>query len=161
MNINATLLVEVIIFTLFVMLTKRYVWPPVLAVIEKRQHEIQKGIDAARENTVLLKQAKTDCDDMITEAKAQCREMLKQAEEMVSQKMHDAQADAQTKVEEIVLQARAQMANEKVKMEQGLAKHTEAYLQMALAKILPEANNAASLDRMIDQALSELSDEQK
>ena len=35
MNINATLLVEVVIFITFVMITMRYIWPPLTKIIEE------------------------------------------------------------------------------------------------------------------------------
>ncbi|MDX6961065.1 F0F1 ATP synthase subunit B, partial [Citrobacter freundii] len=37
MNLNATILVQAIAFVLFVLLCMKYIWPPLMAAIEKRQ----------------------------------------------------------------------------------------------------------------------------
>ena len=40
MNMNATILGQAIAFILFVWFCMKYVWPPLMAAIEKRQKEI-------------------------------------------------------------------------------------------------------------------------
>ena len=47
MNLNATILGQAIAFVLFVLFCMKYVWPPLMAAIEKRQKEIADGLSSA------------------------------------------------------------------------------------------------------------------
>ena len=47
MNLNATILGQAIAFVLFVLFCMKYVWPPLMAAIEKRQKEIADGLASA------------------------------------------------------------------------------------------------------------------
>ncbi len=47
MNLNATILGQAIAFVLFVIFCMKYVWPPIMAAIEKRQQEIADGLSSA------------------------------------------------------------------------------------------------------------------
>ncbi len=49
MNLNATILGQAIAFVLFVLFCMKYVWPPLMAAIEKRQKEIADGLASAEE----------------------------------------------------------------------------------------------------------------
>lgn len=40
MNLNATILGQAIAFVLFVLFCMKYVWPPLMAAIEKRQKKL-------------------------------------------------------------------------------------------------------------------------
>ena len=42
MNINATLIGELIAFIVFVGFCMKYVWPPIIGAIEARQQKLQK-----------------------------------------------------------------------------------------------------------------------
>jgi len=43
-NLNATILGQAIAFVLFVLFCMKYVWPPIINAIEKRQKEIADGL---------------------------------------------------------------------------------------------------------------------
>jgi len=61
MNINATLIVEMITFLLFVWFVMGVIWPPVIRALEKRRTQIAEGIAAAhQEMDVQLKAAKRE-----------------------------------------------------------------------------------------------------
>lgn len=47
MNLNATILGQAIAFVLFVLFCMKYIWPPIMAAIEKRQKEIADGLSSA------------------------------------------------------------------------------------------------------------------
>ncbi|MGP1954025.1 MAG: F0F1 ATP synthase subunit B family protein, partial [Arsenophonus sp. NC-QC1-MAG3] len=49
MNFNATILGQVIAFVLFVLFCMKYIWPPIMAAIEKRQKEIFDSLSSAEQ----------------------------------------------------------------------------------------------------------------
>lgn len=72
MNLNATILGQAIAFVLFVLFCMKYVWPPLMAAIEKRQ-EIADGLASAERAHKDLDLAKASATDQLKKAKAEAR----------------------------------------------------------------------------------------
>ena len=47
MNLNATIIGQMIAFALFVAFCMKYVWPPIMAALEDRKKKIADGLAAA------------------------------------------------------------------------------------------------------------------
>ena len=47
MNFNYTLIGQLLAFILFVWFCMKYVWPPMLQILEEREIEIAEGLEAA------------------------------------------------------------------------------------------------------------------
>ena len=47
MDINATLLVQMITFAIFVWFTMKFVWPPIMQAMKEREAKIAEGLAAA------------------------------------------------------------------------------------------------------------------
>ena len=57
MNLNFTLIAQAIAFAILIWFTIKFVWPPLLTAIEKRQKEIADGLAAAQEGKLSLEVA--------------------------------------------------------------------------------------------------------
>lgn len=69
MNLNATILGQAIAFVLFVLFCMKYVWPPLMAAIEKRQKEIADGLASAERAHKDLDLAKASATDQLKKRK--------------------------------------------------------------------------------------------
>lgn len=69
MNLNATILGRAIAFVLFVLFCMKYVWPPLMAAIEKRQKEIVDGLASAERAHKDLDLAKASATDQLKKRK--------------------------------------------------------------------------------------------
>ena len=47
MSINATLIVQMIVFAILVWFTMRFIWPPLTAALDERAKKIAEGLSAA------------------------------------------------------------------------------------------------------------------
>lgn len=79
MNLNATILGRAIAFILFVWFCMKYVWPPLMAAIEKRQKEIADGLASAERAHKDLDLAKASATDQLKKAKAEAQVIIEQA----------------------------------------------------------------------------------
>lgn len=79
MNLNATILGQAIAFVLFVLFCMKYVWPPLMAAIEKRQKEIADGLASAERAHKDLDLAKASATDQLKKAKAEAQVIIEQA----------------------------------------------------------------------------------
>ena len=73
MNLNATILGQAIAFVLFVLFCMKYVWPPLMAAIEKRQKEIADGLASAERRSQMLDEAKAEAEQERTKIVAQAQ----------------------------------------------------------------------------------------
>lgn len=117
MNINLTLFGQMITFVLFVWITKRYIWPPVIKALKERQAKIADGLAAAekghlelaraKEQVALeLKASKEEGAGIILEAKKQADSIVDQARQQAHDEGQRIIAQAHSEVEQMVLQAK-------------------------------------------------------
>ena len=79
MNMNATLLGQAITFVLFVWFCMKFIWPPVINAIEKRQKEIADGLASAETAKKDLELAKANTSDIMQQAKVEANAIIEQA----------------------------------------------------------------------------------
>ena len=103
MNINFTLIAQAITFAIFIWFTVKFVWPPLLNAIEKRQKEIADGLAAANEGKMSLEVASKKNAEALEQTKQKSSEILGQAEKRASQIIDDAKVAANTKLSELNL----------------------------------------------------------
>ena len=101
MNINFTLIAQAITFAIFIWFTVKFVWPPLLNAIEKRQKEIADGLAAANEGKMSLEVASKKNAEALEQTKQKSSEILGQAEKRASQIIDDAKVAANTEAERI------------------------------------------------------------
>lgn len=69
MNINLTLIGQLIAFVAFVAFCMRYVWPPIAGAMAERQDKIAEGLAAADRAGHDLEIAQQQVDEQLAEAK--------------------------------------------------------------------------------------------
>uniref|UniRef100_A0A182S5T6 ATP synthase F0 sector subunit C n=2 Tax=cellular organisms TaxID=131567 RepID=A0A182S5T6_9DIPT len=103
-NLNATILGQAISFILFVWFCMKYVWPPIMAAIEKRQKEIADGLASAERGRKDLDLAQAHATDQLKTAKAEAQVIIEQANKRKAQIMDEAKAEAEQERNKIVAQ---------------------------------------------------------
>ncbi len=96
MNINATLLGQTVAFVIFIAICWKYVWPPIIAIMEEREKRIADGLEAAKKADDSLEEAQLAFDQEMNKAKAEAAEILEKANARASQIVNDATSKAET-----------------------------------------------------------------
>lgn len=136
MDINATLLVEMVIFLLFFLMTKHYVWPPIMHVLDQRRAQINAGLKNAEAAKKDRETARHDAEQIIHEAALEAKTII-----------HSAQEEAQVIRNEAKIQNRKRMA----KFEEELTNLTENAERQAKKRLELHLVDIAST--MCEQAL--------
>lgn len=84
MDINATLLVEMLIFLAFLLLTKHFVWSRIIEVLDERRKIVAEGLRQAD-------QAKREQENN----KAEMEKMLRESSQKAHSIIHEAKLEAQ------------------------------------------------------------------
>jgi F-type H+-transporting ATPase subunit b len=78
-NLNATLIGELIAFVVFVWFCMKYVWPPLNDAIEARQKKIADGLAASDRAANDLELAQEKATAQLRQAKSQAAEIIEAA----------------------------------------------------------------------------------
>jgi F-type H+-transporting ATPase subunit b len=112
MNINATLLGQMITFAVFVWFTMRFVWPLLMQAIEERQAKIADGLAAAEKGRHELELAEVRAKELLRERKQQAAEIIAHAQKRANEIIEEAKLSARTESERILGSAHAQISQD-------------------------------------------------
>ena len=73
MNINFTLIVQMVVFGMLVLITMKWIWPPILKAMDERAQKIAQGLAAAEKGERSLAEARGNADVVIREARERRR----------------------------------------------------------------------------------------
>ena len=75
MNINLTLIAQLVSFAVFVWFTMRFVWPPLVQAMDERKAKIADGLAAAERGAHEQELAEKRAAETIVQAKQQAAEI--------------------------------------------------------------------------------------
>ena len=156
MNLNATILGQAIAFVLFVLFCMKYVWPPIMAAIEKRQKEIADGLSSAERAKKDLDLAQANATDQMKKAKAEASALLDQANNHRAQIIDEAKAEAEVERSKIVAQAQAEIDAERKRAREELRKQVAILAVAGAEKIIERSVDEAANSDIVDKLVAEL-----
>ena len=99
MNMNLTLLGQMISFGIFVWFCVKYVWPPIIKALEERETRIADGLAAGERGKHDLELAEKRATELLREGKGKAQDFInqahKRADEIVEAAKHTARAEAE------------------------------------------------------------------
>ncbi|MFV9997740.1 MAG: F0F1 ATP synthase subunit B [Arsenophonus endosymbiont of Dermacentor nuttalli] len=156
MNLNATILGQAIAFVLFVLFCMKYVWPPIMAAIEKRQKEIADGLSSAERAKKNLDLAKADAAERLRKAKAEAQIIIEQANKQRVQLIEEAKVEAETERNKIVVQAQIEIDAERKRVREELRKQVAMLAISGAEKIIERSVDVAANSDIVDKLVNEL-----
>ena len=112
MNINAALLAELIVFGILVWFTMKFIWPPIIKVLDERANKIAEGLAAAERGKSDFEQAEKRVAAILAEGRQQVAEMVANADKRAAEIKEAAKQQASDEAAKILAQARADVAQE-------------------------------------------------
>ncbi|WGL95434.1 F0F1 ATP synthase subunit B [Arsenophonus nasoniae] len=156
MNLNATILGQAIAFVLFVLFCMKYVWPPIMAAIEKRQKEIADGLSSAERAKKNLDLAKADATERLRKAKAEAQIIIEQANKQRVQMIEEAKAEAEIERNKIVTQVQIEIDAERKRAREELRKQVAMLAISGAEKIIERSVDVAANSDIVDKLVNEL-----
>jgi F-type H+-transporting ATPase subunit b len=141
-------------FVLFWIL-KRFVYGPVLGMIEKRRKEIKEGLAAAEASQKRLAEADAEKQTILTHANQESLGIVSQSEAKAKEREKEILMETQKRAEMVILEAKQKIREEKLKTEEEIINESRAFLKEAVAKIV-EKSPADIDERLIQSAIQEL-----
>ena len=156
MNINATLLAQAVVMIVFVAICWRYIYPPILSVMQEREKKISDGLEAAKKADDSLEEAKLAFDKELNQAKAEAAEILEKANARASSIVGDASAKAEAEAEKIMASASTAIENETNKAKEELRQQMSDIIIDTTQKILGDENSKEKHEDILKKAAEDL-----
>ncbi len=155
MEINLTLVVQMLVFGAFVWFTMKFVWPPLTKALEERQDKIADGLAAAERGRRELELAQHRVKDEMKQAKVQAAEIIEKAGRRAAQIVEEAKDDARQETQKLAKLAQEQIAQEVNRAKDTLRKQVAVLAIAGAEKILKreidDKANGVLLDNLIEE----------
>ena len=155
MNINATLIGQLIAFIVFVWFCMKYVWPPLLGAIEERQKKIADGLEASERAEKDLELAQQKATDQLKDAKAQAAEIVEQAKKRASQLEESEKQKAYSEREKIIASGYAEIEAERNRAKEELRAQVAALAVAGAEQILQREIDANAQNDIVEKLVAE------
>ena len=136
MNINLTLLVQMIVFATLILITMKWIWPPILKAMDERQRKIAQGLAAAEEGEKELCQARDKADAIIREARERANQIIDHAQHRASELIEQAKGAASAEGARIVAAAQQQIELDTTRAKESLRREVAGIAVGAATKLL-------------------------
>jgi F-type H+-transporting ATPase subunit b len=136
MNLNATLIVQTIVFLILGWITMKYIWPPLMQAIEERQKKIADGIAASDRAKKELAEADSRVADEIKKARIEAGSITDRAQKQYNEILDRAKVDAVSEAARIRAAAEDEIANLSFKAREVLRQQVAALAVAGAEKIL-------------------------
>ena len=122
-----------IIFTLLLIVLKKFAWKPILTAVDERNKSIDEALKLAEKAKQEMEQLNADNEKILSEAKKERDVLLKEAREMKEEILNKAKEQANGEADKILQSAKEQINNEKMKAITEL-KNSVADLSIGIAE---------------------------
>lgn len=136
MSINATLIGQMITFSLLVWFTMKFIWPPLYDALEERRKKIAEGLAAAEKGQESMQLAEKKAKSVLKEAKEQSAEIVSLAQKRANEIVEESKDTAKKESDRLILAARAQIEQEIQQAKENLRIEVTALALSAAEQIL-------------------------
>lgn len=156
MNLNLTLVGQMITFTLFVWVTMKYVWPLIMQAMNERQAKIADGLAAGERGQHELELAQQKATDILRDAKQQAAEIVEQSHRQAAQVVEESKGKAKQVGARQIEIAQAEITQEFSRAKQVLRKQVADVAIRGAEKILQRNLDSAANSDLINKLIEEI-----
>jgi F-type H+-transporting ATPase subunit b len=156
MNINLTLISQMIAFAVFVAFCMKYVWPPIMKALDERANKIAEGLAAAERGQQEQEIGRQKALEEMKAAKTKAADIVAQAQKRYNEVMDEAKRDAQGEADRIKTAAHAEIEQETNRAREELRERMATLAVAAAEKILEKEVDASAHKALLDSFAKQL-----
>ena len=156
MNINLTLIGQMVAFVCFVLFCMKYVWPPIVGAMAEREKKIADGLAAADRANHDLELAKEQAVERLKEAKHEAAGIVESANRRASQIVEEAKQAAVVEADRVKAAAQAEIQQEANRAREQLRSQVAALSLAGAEKVLGAAIDQKAHAELVEKLAAEL-----
>jgi len=155
-NINLTLVVQMLVFALLIYGTMKWIWPPLLDAMQARERKIAEGLAAAEKGEQELAEARGKADAIVREARERANQIIDHAQHRANELVEQAKTTASAEGARLVAAAEQQIELETSHARESLRREVAGIAVGAAAKLLGREIDARKHADLLDQLAAEV-----
>ena len=156
MNINLTLIGQSIAFFVFVWFVMKYVWPPLINVLNERKNTIADGLAAAERGKHQQELAEKRAAEVIHEARDRAAEIIAKAEQRANEIIDEAKNAARSEGDRLKAAANAEIEQEVFRAKEQLRGQVVSLAVAGAGKVLRKEIDAKSHESMLKDLVAQI-----
>ena len=156
MNMNMTLVGQMITFLVFVAITMKYVWPHFINILEERREKIAAGLAAAEQSKKDLEDAQQRAKQIIDAAKVDAAAAIEASTQRATRLIEEAQHKAREEGKRLVELAQADIAQQIQAAKEALGRQMSALVIAGSEKILAKQIDEAANNDLLEKLIAEI-----
>jgi F-type H+-transporting ATPase subunit b len=155
-NINLTLIVQMIVFIGLIVVTMKFVWPKIIDAMEERSAKIAAGLAAAEKGKADLVQADQRAEVIVKEARTKAAQILDQAGKRSNEMVEEAKGTASAEAQRLVAQAHEDAALESTRAREGLRREVGLLAVEGASRLLGREIDPKMHAELLDKLAAEV-----
>jgi F-type H+-transporting ATPase subunit b len=155
-NINLTLIVQMIVFIALIWVTMKFVWPKIIDAMEERSRKIAAGLAAAEKGKAELVQADQRAEAVVKEARVKATQILDQAGKRSNEMVEEAKGTAIAEAERLVAQAHEDAALEVTRARESLRREVGKLAVEGASRLLGREIDPKTHAELLDKLAAEV-----
>lgn len=156
MNINATIIGQMIAFAVFIYLTYRFVWPPIIGALAERTKRIADGLQAADRAEKDLALAQQKVVEQLTEAKKEAAAIIDAANKRAIEIVEEAKDKARVEGDRLKVSAQAEIEQATSRAKEELRSKVVVLALAGAEKILASSIDQNAHNELVNKLAAEL-----
>ena len=134
----------------------KYVWPPIISILEERQKKIADGLEAAARAQKDLGLAQERVKQQLETTKHEAAAIIELANKRANQIIDESKAQAREEGQRLLAQAKSEIEQEVMRAKESLRFQVSSIAIAAAEKILEKSIDKAANEDMLNKLASEL-----
>ena len=156
MNINLTLVTQMLVFGIVIWVVMKFIWPIILGAMNEREKKIAAGLAAAEQGNKDLSEAKSRADEVIKEARTRALAIESQARTQANQIIDEARKAASLEGEKALASAKSQIELESNRARDSLRGQVVSLAVAGAKRVLEKEIDAKTHGDLLDQLAAKL-----
>ena len=156
MNLNATLVAQMVVFFILWWVVAKFIWPPLVKALDERAKKIADGLAAADKGKAELELANKRVEQALTEARNEGAQRIADAEKRAQMSAEEIKQNAQAEAARIIAQAKAEAEQQPVRARESLRAQVATLAVKGAEQILKREVNAQVHADLLNQLKAEL-----
>jgi F-type H+-transporting ATPase subunit b len=153
-DINATLIAQMIVFAILIWFTMKFIWPPLVAAMDERARRIEEGLSAAERAQKDLADADARVQEEIRKARGDAATIVDRAHQQASQIVDKARQDALDEAARLKSAAQAEIDSMAHRAREQLRSQVAGLALSGAEKILRREIDANAHKALLDELVA-------
>ena len=156
MNINMTLIGQMIAMIVFVWFCMKFIWPPLITALDERRAKIAEGLAASDEAAKALDAANIEASTITDKARAQASEIIEQGNQRGIQVLSQAKEEAVAERQRQVVAADAEIQQSANHAREELRKSVASLAVLGAEKLIRKEIDPQTHEQLLEKLIAEI-----